>query len=70
MQEEIRRLFNSEDNPFGSKTYLLINELLFKTGCRIGELQALQMQDIVKTANGYTLNIRKNYYRAGKRLNL
>ena len=68
MQEEIRRLFNSEDNPFGSKTYLLINELLFKTGCRIGELQALQMQDIVKTAEGYALNISKNYCRAGKRL--
>ena len=68
IQEEIRQLFNSEDNPFGSKTYRLINELLFKTGCRIGELQALQMQDIVKTAEGYALNISKNYCRAGKRL--
>ena len=51
-KEDIQQLFNSDDNPFGSKTYLLINELLFKTGCRIGELQAIQMQDIVKTAEG------------------
>lgn len=67
-KEDIQQLFNSKYNPFGSETYRLINELLFKTGCRIGELQALQMQDIVKTANGYTLNISKNYCRAGKRL--
>ncbi|MGI5102866.1 tyrosine-type recombinase/integrase, partial [Treponema vincentii] len=65
--EEIQRLFNAHDNPFGSETYRLVNELLFKTGCRIGELQALQMQDVIKTEQGYVLKIDKNYCRAGKR---
>ena len=66
--EEIQRLFNADDNPFGSETYRLVNELLFKTGCRIGELQALQMQDVIKTEQGYVLKIDKNYCRAGKRI--
>lgn len=66
--EEIQRLFNADDNPFGSETFRLINELLFKTGCRIGELQALQMQDVIKTEQGYVLKIDKNYCRAGKRI--
>ena len=66
--EEIQRLFNAHDNPFGSETYRLVNELLFKTGCRIGELQALQMQDVIKTEQGYVLKIDKNYCRAGKRI--
>lgn len=67
-KEEIHRLFNADENPFGSETFRLINELLFKTGCRIGELQALQMQDIIKTEQGYILKIDKNYCRAGKRI--
>ena len=67
-KEEIQRLFNADDNPFHSETYRLINELLFKTGCRIGELQALQMQDVTKTEQGYVLKIDKNYCRAGKRI--
>ena len=41
---------------------------MFKTGCRIGELQALQIQDFIKTSDGYALKIDKNYCRAGKRL--
>ena len=43
-KEEIQRLFNSDDSPFGFEVYTLINELLLKTGCRIGELQALQIR--------------------------
>ena len=67
-KEEIRRLFNSDDNPFVLEVYRLLNELLLKTGCRIGELQALQIQDFIKNADGYALKIDKNYCRAGKRL--
>ena len=67
-KEEIQRLFNANDNPFHSETYRLINELLLKTGCRIGELQALHMQDVTKTEQGYVLKIDKNYCRAGKRI--
>lgn len=67
-KEDIQRLFNADDNPFGSETYRLVNELLFKTGCRIGELQALQMQDVIKTEQGYVLKIDKNYCRAGRRI--
>ena len=67
-KEEIQRLFNSDDNPFVLEVYKLINELLLKTGCRIGELQALQIQDFIKNADGYALKIDKNYCRTGKRL--
>ena len=67
-KEEIRQLFNGEHNPFGSQINWLINELLFKTGCRIGELQALQIQDFIKNADGYALKIDKNYCRAGNRI--
>ena len=52
-KEEIQQLFNGEHNPFGSQTNWLINEVLFKTGCRIGEIQALQMQDFIKNSDGY-----------------
>ena len=67
-KEEIRQLFNGEHNPFGSQINWLINEVLFKTGCRIGELQALQIQDFIKNADGYALKIDKNYCRAGNRI--
>ena len=67
-KEEIRQLFNGEHNPFGSQINWLINEVLFKTGCRIGEIQALQMQDFIKNADGYALKIDKNYCRAGNRI--
>ena len=67
-KEELKRLFMSDDNPFRSDLYRLINELLFKTGCRIGELQALQIQDFIKDTDGYALRISKNYCRAGNRL--
>ena len=67
-KEEIQRLFNSDDNPFVLEVYKLINELLLKTGCRIGELQALQIQDFIKNTDGYALNVDKNYCRAGNRI--
>ena len=67
-KEEIRQLFNGEHNPFGSQINWLINEVLFKTGCRIGEIQALQMQDFIKNSDGYALKVDKNYCRTGKRL--
>ena len=67
-KEEIRQLFNGEHNPFGSQINWLINEVLFKTGCRIGEIQALQMQDFIKNSDGYALNVDKNYCRAGNRI--
>ena len=67
-KEEIRQLFNGEHNPFGSQINWLINEVLFKTGCRIGEVQALQMQDFIKNSDGYALKVDKNYCRTGKRL--
>ena len=67
-KEEIQRLFNSDDNPFVLEVYKLINELLLKTGCRIGELQALQIQNFIKNTDGYALNVDKNYCRAGNRI--
>ena len=67
-KEEIQRLFNSDDNPFVLEVYSLINELLLKTGCRIGELQALQIQDFIKNADGYAIQVDKNYCRAGNRI--
>lgn len=67
-KEEIRQLFNGKHNPFGSQTNWIINEVLFKTGCRIGEVQALQMQDFIKNSDGYALKVDKNYCRTGKRL--
>lgn len=67
-KEEIQQLFNGEHNPFGSQINWLINEVLFKTGCRIGEIQALQMQDFIKNSDGYALKVDKNYCRTGKRL--
>lgn len=65
---KIQQLFNTNDNPFGSQKNWLINELLLKTGCRIGEIQALQMQDFLKTEDRYALKVDKNYCRTGKRL--
>lgn len=67
-KKEIKQLFNGEKNPFGSQKNWLINEILFKTGCRIGEVQALQIQDFIKNADGYALKVDKNYCRTGKRL--
>lgn len=67
-KEELKALFKSKNNPFGDEKYKLLNELLFKTGCRVGEIQALQIKDLIKTEIGYSLNIDKNYCKVGKRL--
>jgi len=60
-QQELKMLFNSGVNHFERKDCFLINKLLIKTGCRIGEVLALQRQDIIHTENGYVLNVSKSY---------
>ena len=66
--DELTRLFERAHNPFGSEEYQLLNETLLKTGCRIGELLALQIKDIVHIDGKYALNINKSYCREGKRI--
>ena len=66
--EELTRLFDGADNPFGSEEYQLLNEALLKTGCRIGELLALQIKDIERIKGKYALSINKSYCREGKRI--
>ncbi|MGF7108277.1 tyrosine-type recombinase/integrase [Treponema pedis] len=67
-KEELNTLFNNNTNPFGNELYRLFNEVLFRTGCRVGEIQALQINDLIKTKNGYQLNIDKNYCKNGHRI--
>ena len=67
-KEEMQKIFNSQINPFKRPDYFLINKLLFVSGCRIGEILALQQNDIIHTTNGYVLNISKSYTDTGKRL--
>ena len=67
-KEETQKLFNGKINHFNRLDCMLINKLLFVTGCRIGEILALQQKDIVQTAKGYILNISKSYNYASKRL--
>ncbi|CEM61658.1 MAG: site-specific integrase [Treponema phagedenis] len=58
---ELKRIFDERENVFNNERYALINELLFKTGCRIGEILALQIKDFRQTLNGYELFIGSNY---------
>ena len=67
-KEETQKLFNGKINHFNRLDCMLINKLLFVTGCRIGEILALQQKDIIQTAKGYILNISKSYNYASKRL--
>ncbi len=67
-KEELKILFSSGVNHFGREDLFLINKLLFKTGCRIGELLALQVGDLIRTDSGYALNISKSYNKITKRL--
>ena len=67
-KEELKLLFDSQKNHFHHTDFLLINKLLFKTGCRIGEILALQIKDIIRTPQGYVLDISKSYSTNGKRL--
>lgn len=67
-KDELKLLFNSDANLFEREDCFLVNKLLIKTGCRIGEILALQIQDIIHTENGYVLNVSKSYNQQGKRL--
>ena len=67
-KEETQKIFNENINHFNRLDCMLINKLLFVTGCRIGEILALQQKDIIQTAKGYILNISKSYNYASKRL--
>ena len=67
-KEESQKIFNGKINHFNRLDCMLINKLLFVTGCRIGEILALQQKDIIQTAKGYILNISKSYNYASKRL--
>lgn len=67
-KEETQKIFNGTVNHFNRLDCMLINKLLFVTGCRIGEILALQQKDIIQTAKGYILNISKSYNYASKRL--
>ncbi len=59
--EEIKLIANKEKNIFGQDVYFIINRLLFSTGCRIGEILALRVSDIIKTETGIALNISENW---------
>ena len=65
---ELNTIFNKQKNVFKNEHYLLINKLLLKTGCRVGELLALQIKDIQKAVEGYSLFIGKSYNAKSRRL--
>ena len=67
-QEELQLLFNSDHNPFEREDCFLVNKLLIKTGCRIGEILALQIKDLIHTENGYVLAVSKSYNMITNRL--
>jgi len=67
-KDELNIIFDKNKNVFGSKQYLLVNKLLLKTGCRIGEILGLQIKDLRKREDGYSLYISKSYNFLGKRL--
>jgi len=67
-KDELNIIFDKTTNVFKNKHCLLINKLLLKTGCRIGEILALQIKDLQKTGEGYRLFIGKNYNYKGHRL--
>ncbi|MEL3905585.1 MAG: site-specific integrase [Treponema sp.] len=61
-ENELHRLFDtSNGNVFGDDAFLLVNKLLLATGCRVGEILALQIDDICHTFDGYKLYIGKSY---------
>ena len=67
-EEELNIIFNKNKNVFKNEHFLLINKLLLKTGCRVGEILALQIGDVQKTVEGYNLFIGKSYNPKGRRL--
>lgn len=64
---ELQRLF-SKAEYFPNETIRNFIKTLVITGCRTGEVLALQKNDLQKTQNGYFLNISKNYTPITKRL--
>lgn len=68
-QEELNRIFNKGGSIFKEKKHRLINTLLMQTGCRVGEVQALTPNDIVKNKNGsYHVVVDKSWSTAGRRV--
>ena len=67
-KDELNIIFDKNKNVFGNEQYLLVNKLLLKTGCRIGEILGLQIKDLRKREDGYSLYIGKSYNFSGKRL--
>lgn len=67
-KDELNMIFDKNKNVFGNEHYLLVNKLLLKTGCRIGEILGLQIKDLRKREDGYSLYIGKSYNFSGKRL--
>ena len=67
-KDELNIIFDKNKNVFGKENYLLVNKLLLKTGCRIGEILGLQIKDLRKKEDGYSLYIGKSYNFSGKRL--
>lgn len=67
-KDELNMIFDKNKNVFGNEQYLLVNKLLLKTGCRIGEILGLQIKDLRKREDGYSLYIGKSYNFSGKRL--
>lgn len=66
--DELKTIFNPDKNIFENEKYALINELLFITGCRIGEIQALQIKDVKILKGKKFLKINKSWSRHGRRL--
>ena len=58
-EAELKEMF-SDKNYFGNTKYYLFNKILFKTGCRCGEIQALQINDLKENNGCFSLNISKS----------
>ncbi len=67
-KEEAKLIANKELNVFGSDHYFMINRLLLTTGCRVGEVLALQYSDIIQDKNGLSLKISKNWNNQSRRI--
>ena len=65
--DELQKLF-SRPEYFPNETIRTFTKTLAVTGCRTGEILALQKGDLQYTENGYFLNINKNYTNTTKRL--
>lgn len=65
--EEVKKIFYDKTN-FTSEQMYLINKLLFLTGCRIGEILALQLNDIKQTNGFCYVHISKNWVPTTKRV--